>query len=185
MVGAEPSFNEVHLLRTLYTLESDAVGRKKLVKILGLGEGSVRTIIKKLTAEGLIASSKKGHSLTIKGKKAVAEKLKIISRPCKFDTGGLVVGPQSLVIVTNGASSACNAVHLRDTALKAGADGAIIFSYDGSIKLPGLELDDYPRTIERLNSLNLRHGDAIIIGFASTLQKAEDGAVSAALKMIH
>ena len=184
MAGAEPSFTEVHLLRTLLILDTETIGRKKLVKSLGVGEGSVRTIIKKLAAEGLLSSSKAGHNLTSKGKAEVSSRLDHHSKPIPFDLGTLVTGSQSLIVVYGAASKASKAVGLRDAALKAGADGALIFAYDQGYKLPGMDLKEYPEAFKSLRTILIKDGDAVVVGFAATAQKAEDGAIAAALKMI-
>jgi hypothetical protein len=185
MAGADPSFTEVHLLRALYILHSGTVGRKRLVKLLGVGEGSVRTIIKRLTAEGLISPSKAGHSLTMLGMKRVSDKLERMGKPASFDSVDLVTGCQSVVIIFGAANRVGDGVILRDVALKAGADGAVIIVQDGGLRFPGtgLELTDYPGAKARLESLGMNDGDIAVIGFASDYQKAEDGAVAVALKL--
>ncbi|MFH0863417.1 MAG: DUF4443 domain-containing protein [Candidatus Altiarchaeota archaeon] len=184
MVGAEPSFSEIHLHRTLYILDTDTTGRKKLVKALGLGEGSVRTIIKRLAQEGLIASTKQGHNLTPKGRQTVADNIRNLAKPVQFDLGGLVAGSQSLIVVSGGSSSTISPVSIRDAALKAGADGALIFTFDGSFKLPGIDLEKYPETLNRLKTLKIMPKDAVVVGFGSTPQNAEDGAFAAAFKLM-
>jgi len=186
MAGADPSFSETHLLRALFIIACGPVGRKNLVKMLGIGEGSVRTIIKRLTAEKLIESSKQGHTLTSKGRKAVNEKLQLMTKPIGFEASGLVEGRQSLIIVRNALDRVKDGVALRDIALKSGADGAVLLVYDGALKFPtgGLDLSDYPEAKRRLDGLELVPGDAIVIGFAQTQAKAEDGAVSVAEKLL-
>jgi predicted transcriptional regulator len=186
MAGADPSFSETHLLRALFIIDSGPVGRKNLVKLLGVGEGSVRTIIKRLTAEKLIESSKQGHTLTPNGRKAVDEKLKLMTKPVEFEATGLVEGCQSLIIVRNARARVKDGVALRDIALKSGADGAILLVYDGALKFPtgGLDLSDYPEAKRRLGGLELALGDAVVIGFGETPAKAEDGAVSVAEKLL-
>jgi hypothetical protein len=183
MAGADPSFTETHLIRTLFILESGQIGRKRLVKLLGVGEGSVRTIIRKLAAEGLVACESLGHSLTDSGRRHTEKMLKKMTKPVEFDSGGLVGGVQSLVIVFGAASRVGSAVNLRDSALKAGADGAVILVKDGNIRFPngGMDLSTYPQALERLEGHRMRDGDAAVIGFADTLVKAEDGAVAAAM----
>jgi hypothetical protein len=186
MAGADPSFTEVHLLRTLYSLHSGTIGRKKLVKFLGVGEGSVRTIIKRLSQEGLITSSKQGHSLTESGRNRVALKLKLMRKPEAFDSIDLVKGSQSIIVVYGACDRVGDGVTLRDVALKAGADGAVIIVQKDGLKFPGsgIDLKDYPGVKGRLESLALSECDAAIIGFGVTEAKAEDGAVAVALKLI-
>jgi len=184
MAGADPSFTEVHVLRTLYLLHSRRTGRKRLVKLIGLGEGSVRTIIKRLSLSGLVASSKQGHELTESGARLAEEILKKISKPVAFDSSGLVCGCQSLVIVRGAAGMVGDGVALRDVALRAGAAGAVVLVHDGRISLPGgfMDLDRYALA-NKLGGLPIRESDAVVIGFGPTQHKAEDGAVATALRL--
>ncbi|MBU0763012.1 MAG: DUF4443 domain-containing protein [Candidatus Altiarchaeota archaeon] len=186
MVGAAPSFSDVHILRALLTLHENPTGRKKLVQILGLGEGSVRTIIKHLTEDGLIKSSSQGHKITEKGEKTVLERLRLFSKPNAVDLRDMISGMQSLIVVYGAVKYLTNIVLLRDTALRAGADGALVLVCDGDVKFPdsGMSISDYPLSSEYLKKINLREGDVVVIGFAPTVQKAEDGALAATLELL-
>jgi DNA-binding MarR family transcriptional regulator len=187
MAGADPSFTKTHLVRTLFILHSGTVGRKRLVGLLGVGEGSVRTIIKRLSSEGLIESSKLGHSLTEKGREVVEDKLKLMAKPVDFECADIVTeGLCSLVIVKGASKRVSGAVGLRDTALRAGADGAVILVYNQGLVFPGsvMELRNYPKAEEKLGELALDDGDVVVIGFGGTQVKAEDGAVAVALQLL-
>jgi hypothetical protein len=186
MVGADPSFDETHVLRTLFILDSKRTGRKRLVKLLGVGEGSVRTIIKRLSREGLITSAKLGHSLTEKGGAYVKEKLNVMSKPRPITLSKLVSAEQSLIILRGASNKVGDGTALRDVALKAGADGAVILVDSGGVlRFPGggLEITDYLPDKGLLQDLDIKPSDALIIGFAKSPQKAEDGAVAAALAL--
>jgi len=57
--GRAPSFIEVHVIKALEVICSgEAVGRVRLSKLLGLGEGEARTLVKHLKNEGLIEVSR-------------------------------------------------------------------------------------------------------------------------------
>jgi len=186
MVGAAPSFTEVHLVRALFVFSGGACGRKKLVRELGVGEGSVRTILKRLSGEGLISSTKLGQELSVKGKKKVESILKKFSKPAVFSSPDLSEGEQSLVVVYGAASRAGSGVALRDVALKAGADGAVLLvSEKGRLVFPGegVWVRDYPTLAESLKDVSTRSGDVIVIGFAVNRALAEDGALAVALKL--
>ncbi|MBD3387315.1 MAG: DUF4443 domain-containing protein [Candidatus Altiarchaeales archaeon] len=187
MVGAEPSFSDVHLTRTLFLLDSGPVGRKRLVKILGVGEGSVRTIIKRLSSEGLVGSTKQGHRLTEKGEVEVERLLERISKPVSVEVSDLVDSPhKSLVVVSSAIEGVGSGVGLRDVALRAGADGAVILVYDGALRFPDsyLDLSDYPNSIFELDRLNFTIGDVAVIGFGGSQSSAVDGALAVALKLL-
>ena len=68
--GPSPSFNEAHVISILEIIgDMYPIGRKKLSRMLGLGEGATRTLIKHLRNEGMIHSSRYGISFSDKGKK--------------------------------------------------------------------------------------------------------------------
>ena len=58
MKGPQRQFDKVHILRTLLILEKEKrVGRKELAKMLNLGEGSVRSILKDLMKKRYLKST--------------------------------------------------------------------------------------------------------------------------------
>lgn len=183
MAGASPSFTDTHVVKALLHLEAGPLGRKRLTQALGVGEGSVRTIIKRLDEQGLITSSPTGHSLTEAGRRQVYRLMERFTKPAAFDSGGLLPGVQSAVVVKR--PTAVSAVALRDAALKAGAEGAVTVFFDGGIRFlgGGLEASGYPRFLENLSSLELKPGYAAVIGFSSDMHASEDGALSAAMML--
>lgn len=182
MAGAEPSFGKVHVVRALFALSNGPVGRKTLVKILGVGEGSVRTILKKLSQDDLIDSEKVGHTLSASGKRRVDSILRKMSLPKKVELSELLGIPaQSAVVVYNAADRMMSAVALRDIALKAGADGALILARkNGKLTYPG---DSMKKMVPKPIEVNCKDGDIVVIGFAKTMENAEDGAISVALEL--
>jgi predicted amidohydrolase len=79
-------------------------------------------------------------------------------------------------------------VEQRDSAIKAGAEGAttIIVSGGQLVVPPDYDLDkerpEFAETLRRL--LAVSEGDVIIIGTAKTYNRAEDGALAAAFELI-
>ena len=129
MVGALPSFSDAHVLRALFYLSHGVLSRKKLVELLGIGEGSVRTIIGRLSSDKLITSTKQGHKLTESGVSFVEKIEKRFTHPQTVDLGGFVSGLQSLVIFRGVSEMEWDWVSLRDESLKNGADGAVLIKY--------------------------------------------------------
>jgi len=189
MVGAAPSFSEAHLVRALLMLNSGRVGRKNLVRILGVGEGSVRTIIKRLKGDGLIKSSKQGHELTQKGKETVENYLNKFSMPGEFKASDLSLHSgeeSSLIIVHEAADRISNGLEQRDIARDAGATSIAILLYKKRIlefPTPEVRLSQFPDSGKELENLDLKEGDAILISFGKTEAKAENGAVAVALQL--
>jgi hypothetical protein len=167
-------------------LSGGLTGRKSLVNILGVGEGSVRTIIKKLSLEGLIQSKPRGHELTAKGRKLVAGYLASFTLPEVAELD-LSPGKKSAVTVVLGRSDeVTNGLKERETAVKAGADGAVLLKKTGvELKFPcsDISLKDYPKTKAFLNKMTLSPQDVIVISFSDSEPKAIDGALSIALEL--
>lgn len=186
MVGAAPSFSQVHVLRTLFILGDDRVGRKKLVRLLGVGEGSVRTILKGLVRDGLIDSRRQGQTLTAKGRSRLKNYLSHFTQPKEADLGDLASGVQSVVLVRDGLNRLKNILDLRDTAVRAGADGAVLLTYTGGrIDFAGgMNLGDYSQAEEKLLGLGPKEGDVIVVGFGRTYVNAINGALAVVLKLI-
>jgi len=65
--GPSTSFTVFHLYYALELLSEKPLGRNKLAKELGVGDGAVRTIISRLRDAELIDSHKEGCCLTQKG----------------------------------------------------------------------------------------------------------------------
>ncbi|MBM3309713.1 MAG: hypothetical protein FJY77_05595 [Candidatus Altiarchaeales archaeon] len=186
MVGAAPSFSETHLVRALLVLSQGQTGRKNLVKILGLGEGSVRTIIKKLTRDGLLASKPRGQELSAKGRKQVESYLKKFTKP---EVAGLdIVNKKACVIILHEAcDKITTGLNEREIAVRAGADGAILLKHiNGKLTFPceDISLDDYPKTKNFLAGKKLVEKDLLVIGFAGKEEKAVDGALAIALNLL-
>ena len=69
------SFDSVHVFIVLQLIEKKGhVSRNLLCKELSLGEGSVKTLVKHLKAQGIIESTKVGTTTTSKGKR-ISEQL--------------------------------------------------------------------------------------------------------------
>ena len=187
MAGAEPSFSDVHLQRTLLKLSDCEMGRKALVDYLGVGEGSVRTIIKRLSEQGLVRSSNRGHMLTSKGKKHADRILERLSKPFELDSFGFLPGRYCVVLVSDCPTKRNDWINMRDYAIKCGADGAMLLVNDGVLSFPGsqMRLEDYPRLKKALEVLLRPDTSIIIVSFSPYLSKAEDAALGIAQKLIN
>lgn len=186
MVGASPSFSEVHVVRALILLSGYKIGRKRLVKSLGIGEGSVRTILKGLRRNALIKSSRKGQMLSEKGRNYIQKYLKKFTAPKEFrtiETGRF----SSLIIIHKMADKIKTGFEQRDIAVGAGSESVLILNYkNGKLDFPttDLRLSDFHDLIKGLNGVILKENDVVVISFARTYPRAEDGAVAIALDLI-
>ncbi|MEM4383965.1 MAG: hypothetical protein QXH32_04735 [Candidatus Caldarchaeum sp.] len=80
--GPSPAFTSIQLLYVILLLGSYTVlRRKRLRNYLGLGKGSVRTMLARLLEKGLALSTQKGLSLTDKGRQ-LYDYLRKFFNPC-------------------------------------------------------------------------------------------------------
>jgi len=189
--GRAPFFIEAHLVKALMTIDYEgSVGRVKLSKTLGLGEGTIRTLVKHLENEKLIKISKAGIALTSSGKKLTANLKSRISKEIEIPKSSLTVGPFNVaILIKNAAGMIKGGLEQRDAAIRVGALGVttLIFSR-GKLNMPLVEEDIFrnvPAIRENLISkLKPQENDVIIIGSANDRLTAEFGAMSATIETL-
>jgi len=182
--GPTPKFTLYHIWKAYdVILRRGPIGRKALSQQLGIGEGSTRTILDKMTREGCVKNTHQGAVLTEEGKANFNNSGISVA---KADFGDLTVGRYDCAVHLKGMGHLVEiGSHQRDEAVRAGASGATtLVCRDNRIVFP----DDsgYPDSgvNQRLRDLfDIENNDVIIIGSASTYEAAEKGAVTAALSM--
>ncbi|MBM5805686.1 MAG: DUF4443 domain-containing protein [Candidatus Verstraetearchaeota archaeon] len=191
--GPSPAFTAAHVVKVLLVLDAErTMGRINLSKTLGIGEGSVRTIIKKLV-EGSVVSvdSVGGCQLTDLGKSLVSELRHTIVSTTEVDLNEMGITLPSYALQLRGVPlTGLPLTKLRDIAVKHGAEGMVIFTMKGGrISLPMMVDDvskEYPSIVHALKSgFSLEDGDSILIGFSEDNKAAELGTLSAALFLIN
>lgn len=185
--GTSPAYSPVHTLIALELIGSvSGIGRQQLAKRLELGEGTCRTLVRRLRDEGLIDVSRGGMVLTSKGV-VVKAKIGELIVSAELPETDLTVGPRNYaVLVRNVADRVRQGVEQRDVALIAGAKGATTLIYEeGRLRMPGMDMDP-PGALARslIDRLKPREGDVVIIGTANTSSSAEMGAKAAALELL-
>lgn len=189
--GPAPSFNEAHVVKALEIVgDCGFVGRIKLSKELGLGEGTTRTLLKHLKNEEIIQSSRSGISFSEKGKKLLSDMQRKLSGGVEIPSSPLTVGAFNVaVLVRNSAQAVKSGMEQRDVAIKCGASGAttLVFS-GGKLSLPTGEenlFESMPSLHNELVSkFNPNENDVIIVGSGESRHLAEAGAKMAALKLL-
>lgn len=182
------SFNIAHVLKSMQLLHNNEyVSRALLSRELGLGEGSVKTLIRHLKTNGMIETKKAGCYLTAKGKKLSANLLSAIPSETYIPTNSITVGNHNHAVLLRGyAHAIASGIEQRDTVIRFGGQGATTLLFkDMRFVMPGEEYDclrEEPE-IRRLliSKLNPMEDDVVIIGSASDRITAELGAKSAAL----
>ncbi|WP_297435817.1 DUF4443 domain-containing protein [Thermococcus sp.] len=130
--GAYPEFTLEDAVATLFLL-GEPTGRKTISELLNIGEGSVRTLLRRLTNLGLIRSAQRGHSLTEKGVslvRGITENFSEAREVHRIDSY-----PAYAVVVRNPPEF--KSIELRDEAIRYFAKGAMILVVDeGEVVFP-------------------------------------------------
>ena len=180
--GRAPDYTPAHLLYALSILNERKIGRKSLSEELRVGEGTVRTIISRLSDEGLIMVSRLGISLSPDGV-SFFERVRSRLNWGVYPSTDLTVAENNCVVLISGASSGIRyGVEQRDQALIHGAVGATtLVMVDGEWVMPGT---DEVVELTMPKTLVPKDGDVVIIGSGDDEFTAKLGALSAALQVL-
>ncbi len=186
--GRTPHFLEAHIVKALRIIANEGpLGRVKLSRALGLGEGVIRTLIRHLVNEGLVETSRAGIALTQSGNNLSLALESTISETIEIPQSPLTIGPLNIaILVRNVADAIKGGVEQRDAAIKVGASGATTLVLKrGKLNMPFWNQDAFkeiPAIRESLISLlGPQENDVIIIGSAKDELTAELGAIAATL----
>lgn len=189
--GPSPTFERAHLLLAFQIIgDAGAIGRHSLASRAGLGEGAVRTVLKRLRAEGLSDADASGCHLTRKGQAAYSALAKKLSPSAVIEGSRLTMGAvQVAVLLRGGGGSVRSGIEQRDSAIGVGAAGATTYVIRGSrFTIPGGSDDcerDFPgKAWGQLKKLKPRNGDVVILCGSDTQESAKLGALSAALTLL-
>lgn len=189
--GRAPYFMVVHLAKSLMIVESQSpIGRMKLARMLGLGEGSARTLIRHLEHAGLIQVTKAGIAMTNAGTKLYSDLKRRLSEATEIPKSTLTVGPfNTAILVKNSVDAIRGGVEQRDAAIKVGAMGATTLIFNrGRLNMPLVNEDVFSNIpavrAALISKLKPQENDIIVIGSASDKLTAEFGAIAAALETL-
>jgi DNA-binding MarR family transcriptional regulator len=189
--GPSPAYASAHVIKFLLILATEeTMGRITLAKRLGIGEGSVRTIIKRLLTMSLISvDAIGGCHLTEKGRSVVSELQGIIVTTGEIDLREMGIAKPASAAHLRGVAITPSLTRLRDAAVRNGAEGMMVFeAIDDRIRLPSMSEDiskDYPAIDAFIKSrFKPRGKDLILIGFAEDAMAAELGTLSASLNLV-
>lgn len=191
--GPQSFFSDYHFELVLrYISENAPIGRNKLASDLGLGTGSIRSIMKALKKHQLIDSDQKGHSLTELGKKTVKKFKEIIPKlsvrielPEKIS----ISKHNQIILVKNSASKIKLGMDQTIAALKIDAKGALtIIIKDNKLQIPGLYEDlseTFPNFVKDINkNYSIEENDVLVIGSGENIAQAIKGAWAAVYTLI-
>ncbi len=183
--GPAAAYTPVHVIKAMFVIESSkSVGRVMLSRVLGIGEGSVRTIIKRLQQHSLISiDSIGGCALTPVGREVLGQIKKGMVSSGTIDLGGMGVAYPAFAIQVSLDVSAHSVLKLRDVAIKWGAEGAIVFHFSGGkIVVPSITEDlsqlSPSMHYELMSKFKLQEGNYVLASFANDSASAEMSALA-------
>lgn len=180
-------FGDHHVYRALaYLSDGKRRGRKSLAEGIGIGEGSIRTILDFLREKGFIDIKQTGIQITKGGRyflEGIPLKVQRLPR-----TQMSLSDANVAVQVRSSANMISTGIQQRDSAIKAGADGATtVVVKNGELIIPpdySLEKNQPLDAEVLMRYFTLKEGDVVIIGTAKDYDDAENGAVAAALDIL-
>jgi DNA-binding transcriptional ArsR family regulator len=178
MVGNLKNYTKIDILRCLLRI-GKPVSRSELSKTLDLGEGTIRSILDVLKENGFLGSNKHGHFLRPKGDN-ILDKIRDNAIIKEIDSAKIFPGQKKIGIQIKNAKDPEKSYILRDSAVKNGADGAIIIKYGHDKKLKILDAKYDLDFSEIENKFSLNYGDIIVIAYADSYRLAEHGALAVA-----
>lgn len=189
--GPRSVLSEVHVLRAILAIGAEgSVGRGRLGTLVGLGQGEVRTLIRRMKGSRLIAVQPGGCTLTRKGAAEYHLLIKKIPWSSPVSASALGIGERCFAVLVRGADSNLRmGIEQRDAAVRTGAQGALtaVFSR-GRFKLPGEGVDcekGGPRELwQKARGAGPIEGDVLVVVGAETDPEAELGALATALTLL-
>ncbi len=188
--GAKPSYSRIEVIRALLTIRrAGLISRARLSEELGIGEGAVRSLLRRLNAMGVVEVIRSGCRLTDVGEEVVSVFSQHVTGPVELDLQDVWKHTNSAGLsVREGARVVGRGLEERDEAVRHGAEAAMVLVYrTGKVLMPELEdvTSHYPRFSEKIVfSLRPVENDCIIIAGASSYRSAESGALGAALSLL-
>ncbi len=186
--GPKRRFNQYHIWKALYSLSRRKLGRKRLAEIVGVGEGSVRSIVSILLQEKLITIRQSGMFITPQGKKHLSE-ISLVS--VSVPDNPLTPGTNNTAFLVRGKGAKVGkGLELRDIAVRHGATGVTsIINRKGRLTIPpDFDIEEnYPEVAEELRKLfpDIKKRDALIIASGMSPEEAEEGGFFAALALVN
>jgi Mn-dependent DtxR family transcriptional regulator len=183
------SFDMVHVFKTLQLIQENGhVSREKLCEDLGLGEGTIKTLVRHLKMQNLIESTNAGTTMTKKGNSFFSELLSSIPSEISLSKCAITLGKFNYAVLVKQMSSIIkDGIAQRDAAIRMGASGATTLLFkDNKFLIPQTEFDslkdEHQLSEQMIKNLHPQDGDVIIIGSDNySKMKAEFAAKSAAL----
>lgn len=179
-------FSDANVYWMLYLLSNGIrIGRKRLSEEVGVGEGSMRSIIDALREKEFISVKQTGITITTAGLTFLDN---IPIRVIDIDIGSSVEGKYTQSLMVTGVSDKVyNGMQQRDAGIKAGATGCTtLVIREGILSIPpdwNVDIEN-PKLAKYIREdLEMTEKDIIIVGGGETKISAIEAAVTAALEL--
>ncbi len=183
--GPSTSFSMFHFFLALELMAKKPLGRNKLARELSVGDGAVRTIIRRLKEADLITIKKEGCKLTEKGLSVWRTFEDIFPKRLPLGETELTkAGPNFAFLVKDSGNKIKSGIEQRDAAIMGGAKRAIVIvSKDNHLVIESISNDvakQFPKAADQImESFKPKDNDAIVIASADNILKAKRGAFAA------
>ena len=186
-MGPKPNFSDAEVYWAMYLMSrGKRICRKDLAEQLGVGEGTVRTIISILHEADVIDTYQTGNVLSSTGRALMSA---LPMEPVDVNVPNLSVGPVRQALHVRGAAgNIWDGWVQRDTGIKVGGNGCTtLVDTDGHLIMPpSWDLDtgnpDEATAIRKV--LDLREGDVLVIGSGNNVIDARRVAITVALSIV-
>ena len=181
------SYDMVHVFKTLQLINDNGhVSRHSLCKKLGLGEGTVKTLVKHLKNYGLIETSKTGTRISEKGNKLLSEVRLSMSSEMSISKCSVALGKYNYAILLKQIAYVIRTgIEQRDAAIKMNALGATTLVYkDNRFMIPKTNFHAFHKE-QKLHTLLVEvlkpvEDDVLIIGSDNKSERAAEFAAKSA-----
>ncbi|MHA1913176.1 MAG: DUF4443 domain-containing protein [Promethearchaeota archaeon] len=209
----KPTFKQVHIILALFIFDEnpEGIGRYRLQKELLIGEGTAKSLIKKLNEKVqfiTVADKKirKGHVLTDVGVKyltKIKQSIPIISTGEPSILKNLIIDAERIYsyfcLIKSVSHKITNGIDQRDAAIKVNGSGATCLVFNGKeLRFPSKSneesvnegiilnktLSSYFESQLSERNIKLEKDDVIAIGSGITPQKARLATLNAALTLL-
>ena len=185
--GPACRFGDAHIYYVLHTLQRNGkMGRRNLADAVGIGEGSLRTMIASLKEWDLLDVKQSGIALSDIGRRFMSDiPMDLVDVPYSDYVLGAF---QSGALVRGAADKVTDGMTQRDTARIAGADGASVFVMnDGVLMMPptwSMDAHDKDFSDDLRSKVDMNDGDVLVISGAKDMDQAAVSAIAAGLEML-
>ena len=137
---------------------------------MGLGEGTIKTLVRHLKMQNLIESTNAGTTMTKKGNSFFSELLSSIPSEISLSKCAITLGKFNYAVLVKQMSSTIkDGIAQRDAAIRMGASGATTLLFkDNKFLIPQTDFDslkhEHQLSEQMIKNLHPQDGDVIIIG---------------------